>query len=150
MGKPHSLSHCRGLRGGSDSSPAQTKAGRGICRLTLMSRSCSAVGLQAGASLRREGNTAARAHTPPPPLTAPHPPPHTHTQARPPVAPPIPTSHPVPLRPSTLGAGPPALMASPRGLLLPSPLPVPLGTFAEPRRSSEEGGGVWREMGPCA
>ena len=93
MGKPHSLSHRRGLRGGSDSS-AQTKAGQGICRLTLVSRSCSTVRLQAGASLWREGSTAASAHIPLPPLTAPHPPPPTHTQARPPVAPPAPTSPP--------------------------------------------------------
>ena len=150
MGKPHSLSHRRGLRGGSDSS-AQTKAGQGICRLTLVSRSCSTVRLQAGASLWREGSTAASAHISLPPLTAPHPPPHTHTQARPPVAPPAPTSPPCATETQHFGGRTPSPHGSPhRGLLLPSPLPAPLGTFAQPRRSSEEGGGVWREMGPCA
>ena len=147
MGKPHSLSHRRGLRGGSDSS-AQTKPGRGICRLTLVSRSCSTVRLQAGASLWREGNTAARAHIPLPPRTAPQP--HRTRRQGLPLSLPPQKAHPVPLRPSTLGAGPPALTTSLHGLLLPSPLPAPLGTFAQARRSSEEGGGVWREMGPCA
>lgn len=48
----------------------------GICRLTLVSHSCSTVRPKAGASLGREGNMAACTHTPNTPSHS-HPPPHT-------------------------------------------------------------------------
>lgn len=132
----------QGLKGGVIFFSLRQRPGHGICRPTLVSCSCSTVRPKAGASLGREGNTGACTHTSLPPLTRP-------ACAMPPVACPAPMSHPVPLRPRTLGLGPPFHVVP---LTLPActcpakPAAITFGHLC-PAKEELGGGGVWKETG---
>lgn len=132
MGKPPSLSRRRGLRGGCDFSLTQTKARP----WHLSADSCVSQLLNSQTQGRCQfgegGDTDAGTHTPLPPL------PHTPAHAMPPVA--HPTLGSPPCTSKTQGFGdrtpvPHGPQPFPRVRVLPSLLPVPLGTFAQPRRS---------------
>lgn len=144
MGKPPSLRRHRGFGGwGVVFLSLRQRLGHGICRLTLVSCSCSTVRPKAGASLGREGNIDESTHTSLPPLAHPLPPAHAMP------CPPIPVSLPYFPKTQTFGNRTPDSHG-------PTDLP-PCTCPSEPAASAlrhlcpakkEVGGaGVWQEMG---
>lgn len=145
MGKPHVLKPPAGPRGGSDSS-AQTKPGRGICRPTLVSHAQQSDSRQVPVCGGR-GTQAARAHIPLPSSHSPTPPTvHAHAgkASRCPLPPKSPPCAP---RDPALWGRIPEPSQPPSMVLLPSPLPAPLGTSCpakeEPRSEGLVSGGRW-------